>query len=121
MKKGKVRLKDMQYMKCSWLTQGLPLTRMPYKNVLQFLLISAHNQIHSNWLPRHNYYLPTLHGVGGYVLTRLSDQIKRKSIPTHETAPFFLYKPIKTATHSLHIYVIADLCHSCCLQGILLN
>ncbi len=26
--------------------------------------------------------------------------IKRKYIPTHETAPFFLYKPIKLATYS---------------------
>ncbi len=29
------------------------------------------------------------------------NQIK-KSIQTHETAPFFLYNPIKTATYSLH-------------------
>ena len=26
--------------------------------------------------------------------------IKRKYIPTHETAPLFLYKPIKLATYS---------------------
>ena len=55
------------------------------KNVLQFLMISAHNQFQSNWVSRFNYYLPTLHGV-----------IKS----THETAPFFLYNPIKMATHS---------------------
>ena len=28
---------------------------------------------------------------------------KTKSNPTHETAPFFLYYPIKTATHSLAV------------------
>ena len=43
------------------------------KNVLQFLLISAHRQIQSNWV----------------------------SILTYETAPLFLYNPIKAAIHSL--------------------
>ena len=33
------------------------------KNVLQFLLISAHNHIRSNGVSRCNYCLPTLHGV----------------------------------------------------------
>ena len=28
------------------------------------------------------------------------DQIERKNIPAHETAPLFLYKPIKLATYS---------------------
>ena len=31
--------------------------------------------------------------------------IKRKYIPTHETAPLFLYKPIKLATYSYHLIV----------------
>ena len=35
------------------------------------------------------------------VLARQSDQIKRKLIVTHETAPLFLYNPIKLATYSL--------------------
>ncbi len=46
------------------------------KNVLQFLLISAHNQIQSNWVSR----------------------CKWKLIVSHETAPLFLYNPMKTAT-----------------------
>ncbi len=34
------------------------------------------------------------------VLVRERHQMKRKSILTCEIAPFFLYNPIKTATHS---------------------
>ena len=66
------------------------------KNVLHFLLISAHNQIQSNWVSRCNYYLPTLHGVGVF-----SSNSPQKLIPTRETVLSFLYHPIKTATHSL--------------------
>ncbi len=37
-----------------------------FKNVLHFLLISAHNQIQSNWISRCNYFLNTFHDVGVY-------------------------------------------------------
>ena len=39
-----------------------------------------------------------LHAMAGVVCS------ERKSDPTHETAPFFLYDTVKTATHSLSGY-----------------
>ena len=62
------------------------------KNVLQFLLISAHNQIQSKWVSKCNYYLPTLHGK-----VNRSSENDFQHMKLHH---FFLYNPIKTATHS---------------------
>ena len=52
------------------------------KNVLQFLLIFAHNLIEFNLVSRCTYYLPALHGV----------------------CCLFLYGPIKLATFSFYWY-----------------
>ncbi len=56
--------------------------------MLQFLLIFAHNWIEFNSVSRCTYYLPTIHGVCCQL------------IATHETAPLFLYSPIKLETYS---------------------
>ena len=57
-----------------------------YKNVLQLLYIIAHEIIISNSVSEYT------HGPW-----KVSDAL----IPTHETAPLFLYRPIKLATYSL--------------------
>ena len=57
------------------------------KNVLWFLLISAHRPTQSNLVSKSE----------DVTIIR-----ERKSIPTHGTATFSLYNHIKTATHSLN-------------------
>ncbi len=57
---------------CGWVAKIIEK-----KNVLQFILISAHYPTQSNLVSRNNYYLPVHHGVCC-------------SVPTHETATFFL-------------------------------
>ena len=35
----------------------------------------------------------------------LREQTEKKPNPTHETAPLFLYNPVKTATHSFKLTI----------------
>ena len=62
------------------------------KIMLQFLFISAHDHIQPSSISRHICHL------------KRKDWGKTKQI--HETAPLFLYNPVKTATHSLVGYSI---------------
>ncbi len=67
------------------------------KNVLQFLLISAHGRIPCNLESKHRVRLAVHQGAGGIFS------------PTHETAPLFLYKHVILATYSYFQYFHEEL------------
>ncbi len=67
-----------------------------HKNVLQFLLLSAHGRIPCNLVSKYPVHLAVHQGAGGMLV------ICRTFPQTHETAPLFLYKHVILATHSYH-------------------
>ena len=65
----------------------------PIKNVFQFVLETAHQQI--------LYKVTSTHAdILSFLFQGLILSINRKSAPTQETAPLFLYKHVILATHS---------------------
>ncbi len=81
-------------MNCLTMPCVAPFMTPRFKNVLQFLLMYVvyNFSLLRPHIPNHSH----LDLVG-------SDKIKRKLIATHETAPLFLYSPIKLATYSFQI------------------
>ncbi len=68
------------------------------KNVMQLPYKIAHEIVVSNSLSEYTHGSWKVSDACGSLISR----IKWKLIPTHKTAPLFLYRPINLSTYSFH-------------------